>query len=85
MFSLSETYSRTSYPTQASGEYQSRRQNPFAQQDEPSEYEMSGVNGSRTHLASAAPGGAAGGGSDNATFYDEVCSASPFGCMRSLI
>jgi len=41
--------STNSYPTQASGENQSRRPNPYAQQDNRS-YELTGVTDSKTHL-----------------------------------
>lgn len=63
-----------SYPTQASGGaagaggYQSRRTNPYAQQDDHS-YEMSDVKDSTTHLA---PTQAAGGGDGMSAFYTEV-------------
>jgi len=53
-----------SYPTQSGG---GRRQNPFAQQDEPS-YEMSDVKDSTTNLT-------AGVGGDSMTdFYNEISS-----------
>ncbi|KAF8969982.1 syntaxin [Flammula alnicola] len=64
-----------SYPTQASGNggngYQSRRANPYAQQDDRS-YEMADVRDSRSHLAPSTPTGGAGG--DMAAFYSEISS-----------
>jgi len=61
-----------SYPTQASGGtsggYQSRRANPYAQQDDRA-YEMSDVKDSRTELAPSA-----GGDSMAAFFYSEISS-----------
>jgi len=67
--------SSNSYPTQASGNgngYQTRRPNPYAQQDDRS-YEMADVRDSRTHLTPATPA-TAGGGGDMAAFYSEISS-----------
>ncbi|KJA27552.1 hypothetical protein HYPSUDRAFT_179695 [Hypholoma sublateritium FD-334 SS-4] len=65
-----------SYPTQASGDggngYQTRRPNPYAQQDDRS-YEMADVRDSRTHLTPATPSGT-GGGADMSAFYAEISS-----------
>lgn len=60
--------STDSYPTQASGGgYQSRRPNPYAQQDSRS-YEMSDVRDSRTHLGPSTP-------TDGMpAFYNEISS-----------
>lgn len=76
---------RNSYPTQASGDggngYQTRRPNPYAQQDDRS-YEMADVRDSRTHLTPATPSGT-GGGADMSAFYAEVSGCGrrrrPFG------
>lgn len=57
-----------SYPTQASGDgYQSRRPNPYAQQDNRS-YEMTDARNSKTQLASDMPPAAG----DMPAFYSEV-------------
>ncbi|KAF8163201.1 t-SNARE [Crassisporium funariophilum] len=62
--------SSNSYPTQASGEgYQSRRANPYAQQDNRA-YEMADVRDSRTQLAPV-PAASAG---DMPAFYSEISS-----------
>lgn len=66
--------SSNSYPTQTSGgnSYQQpppRRANPYAQQDDGRNYEMSDVrNDSRTRLA----GVSAPGGGDNSNFFNEI-------------
>jgi len=73
--------STNSYPTQASGgysspapaaPYQSRKANPYAQQDDRA-YEMEDVRDSTTHLTSNA-GNAGGGGGDMSSFYSEISS-----------
>jgi len=65
--------SPNSYPTQASGNgYQTRRPNPYAQQDDRS-YEMADVRDSQTHLAPTTPL-TAGGGGDMSAFYSELSS-----------
>jgi len=63
-----------SYPTQASGNggYQTRRPNPYAQQDDRS-YEMNDVRESQTHLTPGG-GGGVGGGGDMTAFYSEISS-----------
>ncbi|KAF8797927.1 t-SNARE [Phlegmacium glaucopus] len=64
--------STNSYPTQASGEgYQSRRPNPYAQQDNRS-YEMTDVRDSKTQLATVPPTPVVPG--DMPAFYAEISS-----------
>ena len=59
-----------SYPQQTNsgpGGYQARRPNPYAQQDDPPQYEMSHFNGNnQTNFTSPAD--------DMSAFYDEVCT-----------
>ncbi|KAF8902030.1 t-SNARE [Gymnopilus junonius] len=66
--------SSNSYPTQASGNgYQTRRPNPYAQQDDRS-YEMTDVRDSQTHLTPATPVTNGFGGNDMSAFYSEISS-----------
>lgn len=79
-----DTVFRNSYPTQASGgEYQSRRPNPYAQQDSRS-YEMADVTNSKAQLASATPPPG-----DMPAFYAEVscrrrCHILPFNVLSCI-
>ncbi|KAJ7172590.1 syntaxin [Mycena filopes] len=80
--------SSNSYPTQASGGgggygggaaagggggYQSRRPNPYAQQDDRA-YEMSDVNNSAAQYNAPMGGGGGGGGDSMSAFYTEISS-----------
>ena len=68
---LNKPYSN-SYPTQRSGNDggYTRRQNPYAQQDEDPSYEMADVNPSTAHLTSNIAADTMG------SFYDEVRTSS---------
>lgn len=55
------------------GGYQSRRPNPYAQQDDnPNRYEMTSVNTSNNYSSANSGSGAAGGGLDMNGFWNEV-------------